>query len=77
MAVQKAIKIMKDNYSALEAQYEMDEDMLESCVGMNLIAHFGSSPAGISGLLSDEGLDRLFTKTGVQLENGYFEVRRK
>ena len=72
----KAVLITEANMRALEAQYDAEEGDLDGCAGYYLTSDFGAT-AVTYGVLDQETLDANFTKTGKDLQNGYFEVMHK
>lgn len=71
----KAIKITEDNYSSLAGLYEADEDLFKDAAGLFLVADFGEGK--LYDLVRLEDMNKSFTKTGRELQNGYFEVLRR
>lgn len=74
-ASMKAIKLESNNYSRLAAQYDADEDFFEDAVGLYLVSDFGEGQ--IYDIVKLEDMNKLFDKTGKELDNGYFEVIRR
>lgn len=72
----KAIKVNNDNKGPLSAQYNLEEEYLDTAVGLWLIAGFGEESL-YRGLLTTKGFEATYDKTGVTLQNGYIEVERK
>lgn len=70
----KAIQITKANKSGLEMLYNMAEDNLQDAEGLFLVAEFGADH--YSHILLPSTLDASYTR-GVELQNDYFEVRKK
>ncbi len=70
----KYIVVTADNRDALTAQYDEDEDFLDGCEGLYLVADFAVEDH--FELLTRENFEESFT-SGVEIDNGYRECRRK
>jgi len=71
----KAIKITKGNKAELTATYELSEGFLDYSSGLFLVAGFGNKQ--YEGLFTPAAFSVLFTRTGKELKNGFFEVEKK
>lgn len=75
MAVRKAVLITTDNANTILSQYDMGGWEPEELEGMYLVAGFGTSSDW--DLLGKVALEKLYDRTGKDLENGFFEITRK
>lgn len=75
MAVRKAVLVNSENSTELQGRFDMGGWEPEDLEGLYLVAAFGSTSDW--NLLSKAGLESTYTRTGKDLENGFFEVEHK
>lgn len=70
----KAIRITKENKSALEHEYEMDHDYLKISSGMYLVSSFGTVKE--FHILSPARFRMMYNTTG-EIKHGYLSIEPK
>lgn len=70
----KYIVVTEGNRDALTAQYDEEEDFLEGCEGLYLVADFAVEDH--FELLTKENFDAAYLP-GAEIDNGYREAIRK
>lgn len=69
----KAVLITETNKASLTSAYAMDPEALDDLLGLYLIADF-AAVAVTYGYLTAVSLDEFFVRTGITLQNEFFEV---
>jgi hypothetical protein len=71
----KACLVTEENKYYISERFIIDEEHINDLVGFYIIADFGDDD--IYSFLSKIGLEKLYNRTGKELDNGFFEIEKK